>query len=1120
MNQYYSYHNHSHYSQGDSIAKVEDIIDICAKNGYKHVCITEHGNANSFADLWFGCKSKNLIPVLGCEVYVCDKREKIAQLRESGAAEMAKDMYRGSVRHLVVIAKNDAGYKNLMRVVYDAANNFYNKPLTTTKFLAEHSEGLIVTSACPGGILGKSISSDNIEEAVKYAQVYKDIFGDDFYIEIVCNDAEQESIRKHNETVAKIAKKLGIKTTIANDVHYIHDGDNEIRKMILALRSKLTLKDIENPSEKNADKVDFIKNDCKELFFMDADRLYESYKRISKGSRILTKPLFDSCLENNAEIFEKIGDFVPHIMSEIPRPTDLSFSDLEKFAYEGLKARGLDKKQNYVERLQMELDVIKKLKIDSYLLVLHDFVMWTKQNYGKTSMAPGRGSSAASLVLYCINVTEVDPIEHNLLFARFLDESKIESGSGPDVDLDFSPAIRPIVQKYIRDKYSNSVYIGTVQIYKWKMIVKDVLKYYDVPFSEANALTKDISDDMDDKTFSEIKEELPKVMEKLNDIGISDNALNKMHGIIRSSGQHPAGIIIGDKNKPLHESIPYYRYNENIVSGWNGDSLGDMGYYKYDTLIVSNVQVIDDALVLIRKNRGKITTKNGTMFLPKSMASKSGFGEMEDVDIDIYRDCNLYDPNIYEYANRGPFGYDSVFQFGTNVAANMLEKAQPKTFEDMVVMNSILRPATIRYGMTDKYIQRMIGREIYEVPEKAKPIVGHTHGIIVFQEQCMQACMELGGFTSKEANKVRKLLIKKSDVDATNKFKEKFIKGSAGKIDKDVAEGLWEEMVRMSEYAFCKAHAVSYTIIAAFDMWLKYYYGFEFYTAVLNNLGEKDIDKIRETIQKIYNKPMLFHADDGTTIEHNLKVLPPDINYPSEKFSLDSKYRIRYGLSSVKSLTQQDLAKLISRGKPFDDYREFVQYCVSSGFNRSSVHALVFCGACDVFEVSRNEIWLTYAKLRRDKAENTNKTIKELVNLEIEYTGIAFDLMNEYQKLEADNTLDDVKYGSDGEYEVVLLVKDLVKRKTKAAGKPYIMLVSDGLNVFVWNMERLSKDGVRPGETIKCLLNKKQNYVQYGKLTERIDFDDTLGTSVKYSEYNYVEPKVKSYVQDEFELTA
>ena len=1103
MTQYFSFHNHSDNSHGDSIAKVKDLVKAFKEAGYKHACITDHGNTNAFAELWFECKKNNMIPVLGCEIYVCDNAPKIKEARDSKDASLARSLYRGNVRHCILIAKNKEGYRNLMNIIHDSVQNFYNKPITTTDYIAEHSEGIICSSACLGGIVGRSIGNKDIDDGISYAKRYKEIFGDDFYLELSLNDADANRTKVHNNIIVALSKELGIKTSIANDVHYISPKDYDARQKLMYLRSNLTMKSIETPTDNNREKIRIIGSMLKHLYFKKYDELKEYFlSDIQHGEFTLEE--FDTAIENNKEIFDKIGDFCPNIMSSVPNPTEYGFDDLIEFAIEGLKRRGLQSKTRYVERMAHELKVIKKLNISSYLLVLYDFVTWTKERYGKTSMSAGRGSSAASLVLYCLGVTEVDPIQHNLLFSRFLDESKIESGAGPDVDLDFSTRVREHVLEYVSEKYPNTINIGTVQIYKWKSVIKDIFRFYDVNFAESNKLTKEVMDEYEKKDYEEIKEFMPKITAKMNELGVSDYDLNVIHGIIKSTGQHPAGVVLGDKKEHLSNNIPYFKYNDQIVSGWSGDSLGDLGFYKYDFLGLSNVEVVDDTLAFIRKYRKDIiiSGKKATLpsFVVETMKDNPNVTAISDVDIDLYRDIDLSDtgnPEIYEYANESELGYNSVFQFGTNVAGQMLEKAKPKCFNDLVAMNSVLRPATIRYGMTDEFIKRMTGQKEYTVHPEVEEILGETYGIIIFQEQCMQLLAKLGGFSESETNKVRKLLIKKSDVTKANKFQEQFMNGAVEKIGKEQSASLWEEMVRMSEYAFCKAHAVSYTILATFDLWLKYYYGIEFYTAVLNNQGQGDLDKVRSTIQRIHNKQVYFHAGNKK-LDYIISILPPDVNESELQFTINKEYKIRYGLSFIKSLTSADAEKLVRKTEKLKNHNEFLQFCINNKFNKSSVLALIYSGACDLFGVSRNQIFVDYMKYRAEK-NLFNYSLIELVKLEAEYCGVNFDLLEEYGKVQSRHTIENLKEGDDGEYEICFTVNDIIIRKTKT-DKKYVMVATDAVNLFVWNMAKFERDAVKKGETLKCYVTKKGEYIQYKGVSGRVDINGKLGHMKKYRE--------------------
>jgi DNA polymerase-3 subunit alpha len=1093
---FYNFHQHtSKGSVGDAICNVEDVVRVHKENNISHVCITEHGNINSFADLYFKCKENNIIPVAGIEAYVCDNLNDILKARDNKDSELAKKLYSESVRHLILIAYNAAGYKNLMNIVAFSADNFYNKPLITTEKIKQHKDGLIITSACIGGLIGKSYRKNNIEEAIAYAKKYKKIFGENFFLELTAVDVD--NVCEYNDALIMLSKKLSIPCVISNDIHFVKKSDWQASYILHALRENLTLQDIQERQEKNAKSIKYVEETCKETYFKTYDEL-RTYWNNNLKTELFTDKVFDEAIENNRKIFvERVGNFIPNIVSNIPRPKETNFEDLVAEVIKGAKIRGIADIAQYRDRIAYEMEVIKKLKIDSYIDVLYDFVSWTKKNYGVTSMAPGRGSAAASLVLYCLGITEIDPIKHNLLFERFLDESKIESGSGPDVDLDFAQNVHEHVKKYIYEKYPNSIPIGTLQEYKWKSVIKDILRFYNVPFMEANELTKEIENDYEHLDFFHLEEVCPNMYRKISELVEDISILDTLHGTYRSSGKHPAGVVIGDKNTPLGDLIPYYHYNDTIVSGWDGDTLSDLGYYKYDLLRVTNVQVIDDSLSLIRKFRKCYEAKNGKNVLPPFIVKNSNGNA---VDIDIYRDCGIDDKDVFNYANTTDNGYDCIFQFGTNTAKPILSRLKPSNFEHLVALNSILRPATIRYGSTETYIRRATGQERYTLHEKLQPILGDSYGIIIFQEQCMQLCMQIGDFSSKEANKVRKLLIKKSDIVSVKKYKDKFISNATEKIGSVEANRLWDEMERLSEYAFCRAHAVCYSIIADFDMWLKYYYGFEFYTSVLNNLGDKNIDKISEVINNINNKKLPFHVN-GETVLYPISVLPPDINNPSEQFILDEQYHIRYGLRYIKGIMSKDLLQLVNKKSHFKTFKNFIDFTIINKFNKASVFSLIFCGACDVFNIGRNDMWQAYKIMTSTKDKVENFSVNELLNIEKDLIGINFDMLDKVSAIKAHHTLQYVASNESGKYEIAFRVKDIISKKTKK-NKPYKMIIVDGgsFNIFVWELEEFEKDNITAGDIIRCVVSKNNGFVQFVSAVKDTSIVNELSGNIKYGQ--------------------
>lgn len=1110
---YQPLHIHSAFSLGDGLCKVPDLIEAHINAGLGHVMLSDHGNLSAFAPLHFACKGKDIVPVAGCEMYVNDRLDEVL----NGEPEASKKIHRRFTSHLILIARNQAGYRNLMQLNNMAVNQFYHKPLVSTEQVMQHREGLMATSACFGGVVGKWYGQDDMDMARDMASIYRDIFGGDFYIELSCVDITSlkgvAQSRAYNDYLVRLAHQLGIETVLSNDVHYMKPEDRHAQYLLQLFREGFTESEARNPGKKRQGAVDHANSMCHETYFKTYSQMLEYWGSALK-SDAFSRQVFDGSVQNGIDIAQsKIGQFRPAIVPTMPRPQDMTFDKLRSKVMARFMEKGLDGKgKAYADRIKRELDVMELLKIDSYIAVLDDFVSWTKKNYGRFSMSPGRGSSVSSLVLYCLDITGLDPIKHELLFERFLDESNLESGLSPDIDLDFSKNVRSHVKDYILAKYRNSTNIGTLTEYKWKNLVKDVLRFHNVDFHEANSLSEEIDAEDDKVSFEELRERCPKVHAKVSGLlGEHVGVMDTIHGTFRSNGKHAAGILISDEKNILADMIPFTRYNDQVVTGWDGKSLSDLGFLKYDILGLKNVQVVDDTMVYIRGNRHSyLVADMMTCEIPTFIANrlKAEGIVLEDggkSEVDIFDDCDMDDPAIYEFANTEPMAYDSVFQFGTDVAGHMLEKARPKNFGDLEAMNAVLRPATIRYGVTDTYIKRMNSGEKTPMPEILEGFLGKTHGIIVFQEQCMQAGMVIGGFTARDAKKVMKTLVKKSDVSAVSKYRDKFIAGSEGKVDIQTAERLWEEMVRMSEYAFCKAHAAAYTLLAVHDLWLKYYYCYEFYTAVLNNLGENNMDKIRDTIHKINGRDAYFHV--GTErITYPIRVVPPNVCRPTKEFSLDGEHHIQYGLAYVKSLTEADLGKLLANKTPFASYRDFMVFCLTSNFNRSSFKALVYSGACDVFGESRNSMWYEYMKHKRTQAEHDdgedsdNLSIEQMMAMESDYCGVSFDMMGESANLSAEHAVEDVKKGGDGTYTVVVTVKDIIKRSSKKSKKPYLLMTTvQAINIFIWDMDKFNNDNVRIGETILCRIQKSGDFCQFSKITGRVDMKKVFKKSVKYA---------------------
>jgi len=872
-------HVHSHYSLLDGLPKIDELLDYVKELGMDSVALTDHGVLYGAVEFYKKAKERGIKPIIGCEVYVA--QERMNQKRPN----IDDKRY-----HLVLLAKNEEGYKNLVKLITKAhLEGFYYKPRIDDKLLAKHSKGLIAMTACLAGRIPRLIVAKKFEEAEKLAQKYQEIFGkDNFYLEIQHHPNIPGQKTTNNELI-NISKKYGIPLVATNDTHYLKSEDAEAQDILMLINTGANLNDPERITIKSDD---FSLKSPKEM--------EQAFKHVPEAIEN-TQKIADVC---NLEL--ELGKTkLPYF--EVPN-NKTPDEYLEKLCKQGLKKRFKDKlNKEITDRLSYELSVIKQTGFASYFLIVQDFVNWAKSQ--RIIVGPGRGSAPGSLVSFLLNITSVDPIKNDLLFERFLNPERI---SMPDIDLDFTDRRRDevidyIAQKYGRDKVAQIITFGTMAA---RAAIRDVGRALNYAYSYCDQIAKMIPFGFNlDETLKKVDEfkniyQTDEQAKKLIDLA------KKLEGVARHASTHACGIVIS--NEPLSNLIPLQhptQDNQNVITQYEMHAIEDLGLLKMDLLGLKNLTIIEDTLSRIYVLRG---------------------GKKIDIENIPLDDKETF--KLFQKANT-----TGVFQLESDGLKRYLRQLKPTEFEDIVAMVALYRPGPIQF--IPDYIDRKHKRKKIEyLHPKLKPILEKTQGICIYQEQLMRIARDLAGFTLGEADVLRKAVGKKIH-SLLNQQEEKFIKGvTDNKIDKKIAIKLWQWVLPFAQYGFNKSHSAAYATIAYQTAYLKANFPVEFMAAVLTS-EKTDVERIAVLIEE--SKRM------------GIEVLPPNINESLKNFTVVPKEnKIRFGLLAIKNVGENIIdviVKEIKNNGPFKNVEDFIQRVNSKDLNKKSFESLIKAGAFDKF---------------------------------------------------------------------------------------------------------------------------------------------------------------------------
>jgi DNA polymerase-3 subunit alpha len=885
---YAGLHVHTHYSLFDGIATPQEYVDRAVELGMPAIAITDHGSLSGHRELYRAAKEAGIKPILGIEGYITKDRFDHEDKKDKN------DPLDLNYNHLIILAKNPKGLENLNKLNEIAwTEGFFKKPRMDWAALEQYKEGLIITSGCLSGYLAKAIEAENLAAAKMHLQWAKDVFGDDYYIEVMPHNPPEV-----NKLILELADEFGIKPIVTPDCHHADPGQREIQEL------KLILNTYSNKIEKDAtyagskkhdnlmDKLDYLYGADRQMSFRDFEihLLSDEEMHNAMGSQGINR---QDMYDNTLEIVDKIEDYdIQDHRDLLPVQYQDPDGELLSLALEGLKAKGLDQNQEYIDRLNEELTIIKDKSFGPYFLVVRSMIAWAKKE--GIMVGPGRGSSAGSLLCYALEITDIDPIEHGLLFFRFINP---ERNDFPDIDTDIQDSRREEVKDYLVRQYRHVASIATFLQFKGKGIVRDIARVLNIPLPDVNKVLK-LVDDWDEyctsKSTAEFREKYPEI-EKYGEL---------LRGRIRGTGIHAAGVVTSKepifKYAPLETRTTPGSKERIPVVAVDMTEAERIGLIKIDALGLKTLSVIEDTLAIIEEREGK--------------------------RIDLH-DINMEDRNVYGMLSDGYT--KGVFQCEATPYTNLLVKMGVKNFAELAASNALVRPGAMNTIGKD-YIARKHGKQNISYHHQVmKQFTEDTYGCILYQEQVMLACVELGGMSMATADKVRKIIGKKKDAKEFKQFQDQFVKGATRFLSPTAAEELWHDFEAHAGYSFNKSHAVAYSTVSYWTAWLKYYYPLEFMFALLKN--EKDKDARTEYL--IEAKRM------------GIPVKLPHVNDSDADFKIEGK-GIRFGLSGIKYISDNIAEKYIN-ARPFNSYKELEEFSFGkgNGVNSRALSALRLIGA-------------------------------------------------------------------------------------------------------------------------------------------------------------------------------
>ena len=879
----------------DGLNSPAELVKAAKDAGQTAIAITDHGTLSSHREMQIACKEEGIKPILGVEAYISptDRFDRSSKTDKSIQA----------YNHIILLAKNKKGLENI-NILQELAWNegFYHKPRIDREILNDYSEGVIVLSGCLNGLISKAIDRGSLDEARLLLKGFKKTFGPDFYVEVQSHNPEPI-----NSALLELADELKIKAVATGDAHFAKEEDRVLEEAMLILSTSPKMdKDADFDMSRNIkdinDRLNYLYPD-RRISFQDYNLFIQTREEI-QADFVKAGITRTDIYENTMEIANKVGEYdFNQGLDLLPVPKTDADERLRELAEKGLDRLQKASDDIYKARLEEELGVIASKNFASYFLVVADMINWAKDN--DIRVGPGRGSAAGSLVCYALGITDVDPIKYDLLFFRFINP---ERNDFPDIDTDFEDRRRKEVKDYLKKKFKHVASISTYTYFKDKGVVRDAARVFMVPLQEVNRALKPVDtfeDFIDSPNTKEFRTRYPEV------VWLAE----RLRGRIRSVGVHAAGVVVAKDDIRKYAPVESREDAQDKVSGripvvaYDMDTVADIGLIKLDALGLKTLSVMSDTIKSIKGRTGK--------------------------DINL-SDLPLDDPKVYKMLSDGYT--KGVFQAEATPYTNLLIKMGVDKFEDLAASNALVRPGAMN-TVGASYIKRKHGDEAVQfIHPIMKPFTENTYGVIIYQEQVMQACVHLGGMSWSEADKVRKIIGKKKDAKEFDQFKDRFIDGASKHISKKQAETLWHTFEAHAGYSFNRSHAVAYSMLSYYAAWLKTYYPLEFMFSILKNENDKDA----RTEYLIESKRL------------GLRVSLPHINESDIYFSLQ-KDRIVFGLAEVKFISDSIANKIIDQ-RPFADYADFIDKASKkgSGINSRAIAALNSIGGAAFDDNPRN----------------------------------------------------------------------------------------------------------------------------------------------------------------------
>lgn len=910
-------HVHTEYSLLDGFSVIDKTIDKVKELGMNAVAITDHGAMFGVVDFYKAAKKKGIKPIIGCEMYTA------ARTMEN--KDPQKDKNQG---HLVLLAKNQEGYQNLVELVSNGfLRGFYYKPRIDYEELSKFSKGLIGLSGCLAGDINRLLLGGQYKMAKDLALKLKDIFEEDcFYLELQDHNTEEQ--KRINPQLIKLGKELDIPLVATNDVHYINKEDAETHDILLCIQTGKTKED--------TDRMKFPNN---EFYLKSPGEMKQIFASVPEA------------ISNTVKIAEQCNvdfDFDTIHLPEYRVPYDISkFDYLKKICFEGLERRYSPVTEELKDRLDKELAVIESMGYIEYFLIVWDFIKYAKDN--KIPVGPGRGSAAGSIVAYTLGITDIDPVKYGLIFERFLNPERI---SLPDIDIDFcyerrEEVIDYVKQKYGEDKVAQIITFGTMAA---RAAIRDVGRVIDMPYSEVDKIAKQIPLSMGmtiDKALN-MSPGFKKAYRENTEAKYLIDMAKKLEGLPRHASTHAAGVVIS--KEPLEKHVPLYLHDDSVTTQFTMGTLEELGLLKMDFLGLRTLTVINDTLELIKENHN--------------------------IDVD-FTDCDYEDKGVYDLISKGETL--GVFQLESAGMIQFLKELKPDCFEDIIAGISLYRPGPM--DSIPKYIENKNNpQDIGYMHESLEPILNVTYGCLVYQEQVMQIVRDLAGYSYGRSDLVRRAMSKKQ-MDIMEQERKNFIYGTTddkGEVEipgcirngvpEHIGNKLYDEMLEFANYAFNKSHGAAYAVLAYETAYLKRYYKVEFMAALMTSVMGST-PKIVQYIQDCKRQ--------------GIHVLPPDINKSFSKFAVENR-SIRFALSAVKNVGVGMIDNLVEIRRNDGEFTSFLDFCQrmeSKDINKRAVEGLIKCGALDCLGVNRAQLLSSYEAIIDGVQQERRRKIEGQIDL-------------------------------------------------------------------------------------------------------------------------------------------